>query len=165
MQLSSWRGSVRTRAHRKFEMAGMQGVGYPGSQESWVTEVQRVKEGKMLVLSRRVGERVVIGDGITVTVTRVAGQRVMLGIEAPDGVRILRGELARRGESHVASAVAQVSAADQVSTGTHVAEAPSTGVAAADGTALDALDASHVPDGLPVPVANVASPLALALTS
>lgn len=53
----------------------------------------------MLVLSRRVGERVVIGDGITVTVTRVAGQRVMLGIEAPAGVRILRGELGRRGES------------------------------------------------------------------
>ncbi len=47
----------------------------------------------MLVLSRKVGERVIIGDGIVVVVKRVAGQRVTFGIEAPPQVRIVRGEL------------------------------------------------------------------------
>ena len=47
----------------------------------------------MLVLSRKVGERLVIGGNITVVVNRVAGNRVTLGIEAPDTVRIVRGEL------------------------------------------------------------------------
>jgi carbon storage regulator len=48
----------------------------------------------MLVLSRKRGEKLVIGNGITVTVVEVVGNRVRLGIEAPDDVRILRGELA-----------------------------------------------------------------------
>jgi carbon storage regulator len=47
----------------------------------------------MLVLSRKVGERLVIGDNITVVVSRVAGNRVTIGIEAPDDVRVVRGEL------------------------------------------------------------------------
>lgn len=48
----------------------------------------------MLVLSRRPGEKVVIGNGITVTVVEVTGNRVRLAFKAPDQVRILRGELA-----------------------------------------------------------------------
>ena len=48
----------------------------------------------MLVLSRKVGEKVVIGDKITVVVNRVSGNRISLGIEAPADVRIVRGELA-----------------------------------------------------------------------
>ena len=47
----------------------------------------------MLVLSRKVGEKLVIDGGIVVTVNRIAGNRVTLGIEAPDHVRIVRGEL------------------------------------------------------------------------
>ena len=47
----------------------------------------------MLVLSRKIGEKLVIGDGITVVVNRIAGNRVTLGIEAPSDVRIVRGEL------------------------------------------------------------------------
>jgi carbon storage regulator len=47
----------------------------------------------MLVLSRKVGEKLVIGDNITVTVTRMAGNRVTLGIDAPAAVRIVRGEI------------------------------------------------------------------------
>lgn len=49
----------------------------------------------MLVLSRKIGEKVVIGDGIVVVVKRILGQRVTFGIEAPDSVRIVRGELPR----------------------------------------------------------------------
>lgn len=47
----------------------------------------------MLVLSRKEGEKLIIGDNITVVVSRVAGNRVTLGIEAPADVRIIRGEL------------------------------------------------------------------------
>ena len=47
----------------------------------------------MLVLSRKIGEKLVIGDNITVVVSRLAGNRVTLGIEAPADVRIVRGEL------------------------------------------------------------------------
>lgn len=47
----------------------------------------------MLVLSRKTGEKVVIGGGITVTVLVTEGNRVRLGFEAPDHVRILRKEL------------------------------------------------------------------------
>lgn len=47
----------------------------------------------MLVLSRKIGEKLIIGDNITVVVSRVAGNRVTLGIEAPSDVRIVRGEL------------------------------------------------------------------------
>ena len=47
----------------------------------------------MLVLSRRENERIRLGDSIVITVVRVAGDKVRLGIEAPSDVRILRDEL------------------------------------------------------------------------
>jgi carbon storage regulator len=50
----------------------------------------------MLVLTRKSGEKVAFGGGITVTVVEVTANQVRLGIEAPERVRILRGELARR---------------------------------------------------------------------
>jgi carbon storage regulator len=47
----------------------------------------------MLVLSRKVGERIHIGDDIVVEVRRIAGNRVTIALKAPQKVRILRGEL------------------------------------------------------------------------
>jgi carbon storage regulator len=47
----------------------------------------------MLVLSRKPGEQVVIGGGITVTVVSVIANKVRLAFDAPDQVRILRAEL------------------------------------------------------------------------
>jgi carbon storage regulator len=47
----------------------------------------------MLVLSRKIGERIIINDHITVEVLQVIGNRVRLGITAPSGVPILREEL------------------------------------------------------------------------
>ena len=47
----------------------------------------------MLVLSRKTGERIHIGENITIEIRRVAGNRVTLALEAPRTVRILRGEL------------------------------------------------------------------------
>jgi len=47
----------------------------------------------MLVLSRKVGERIIIGEGVTVVVLAVHGQQIRLGIEAPKDVSIRREEL------------------------------------------------------------------------
>ena len=49
----------------------------------------------MLVLSRKEGEQLLIGDNIVLTINRINGNRVAIGIEAPRDVRILRGELER----------------------------------------------------------------------
>ena len=48
----------------------------------------------MLVLSRKPGEQVVLGNGVTLTVVEVRGERVRLAFDAPAQVRILRAELA-----------------------------------------------------------------------
>lgn len=47
----------------------------------------------MLKLTRRPGERVVIGEDVFVTVLEVSGQTVRLGIEAPEGLSIYREEI------------------------------------------------------------------------
>ncbi|GEM_PF-1309532 len=51
----------------------------------------------MLVLSRKEGERLVIGENVIITVNRISGNRITLGIEAPRDVRIVRGELEPKG--------------------------------------------------------------------
>jgi len=48
----------------------------------------------MLVLSRKVGEEIAIGDGIKVVVRRISKGRVSLAIQAPQEIPVLRGELA-----------------------------------------------------------------------
>lgn len=48
----------------------------------------------MLVLSRKTTQSVMIGSDIRITVVRLEGNQVRIGIEAPHDVRILRGELA-----------------------------------------------------------------------
>ena len=47
----------------------------------------------MLVLSRRIGEAIVIGDEVTLTVLDVRGDVVRIGIDAPRTVKIHRAEL------------------------------------------------------------------------
>jgi carbon storage regulator len=47
----------------------------------------------MLVLSRRESERIRLGESIVVTVVRVSGDKVRLGIEAPRDLLVLREEL------------------------------------------------------------------------
>jgi len=47
----------------------------------------------MLVLSRKQNERIRVGDSVVVTVVRVSGDKVRIGIEAPADVRVLRDEL------------------------------------------------------------------------
>ena len=47
----------------------------------------------MLILSRRVGEKIVIGDNIHVTVLAIRGNQIRLGFSAPDSVSIYREEI------------------------------------------------------------------------
>ncbi len=47
----------------------------------------------MLVLSRKEGEKLSVGDDVVISVLKIRGRRVTLGIEAPDGVKIVRCEL------------------------------------------------------------------------
>jgi carbon storage regulator len=47
----------------------------------------------MLVITRRSGERVVLGDDITITVLDISGSTVRLGIDAPSEVPVYRHEL------------------------------------------------------------------------
>ena len=50
----------------------------------------------MLVLSRKLGERLVIGDRIVVTVVKLDNGQVRLGIEAPREIAVYREEIAPR---------------------------------------------------------------------
>jgi carbon storage regulator len=51
----------------------------------------------MLVLSRKPGEEILIGDHVRLVIHRIAGNRVALGIVAPKDVPVVRGELRLRG--------------------------------------------------------------------
>jgi carbon storage regulator len=61
----------------------------------------------MLVLSRREAERIRLGNSIVVTVVRVCGDKVRLGIEAPSDVLVLRDEL----EPHAKSVELEIATA------------------------------------------------------
>ncbi|MCE5286513.1 MAG: carbon storage regulator CsrA [Pelosinus sp.] len=47
----------------------------------------------MLALTRRIGERIVIGNNIVVTVVDIKGDNIRLAIDAPREVKIYRGEI------------------------------------------------------------------------
>jgi carbon storage regulator len=57
----------------------------------------------MLVISRKSGETLRIGDSVSVTVLSVSGDKVAIGIDAPREISILRGELLETIESNKAS--------------------------------------------------------------
>ncbi len=58
----------------------------------------------MLVIRRKAGESVLIGDHIEVQVTEIAGNRVKLGITAPKEVLVLRKEVELTREENIAAA-------------------------------------------------------------
>ena len=47
----------------------------------------------MLILSRKESERIYLGDDVVLTIVRIHGDKVRIGVEAPSDVRILRREL------------------------------------------------------------------------
>lgn len=52
----------------------------------------------MLVLSRKESQRIKLGDSIVITVVRVSGEKVRLGIDAPADMLVLREELEPTGQ-------------------------------------------------------------------
>ena len=68
----------------------------------------------MLILQRRAGESLVIGENITVTVVSIDGARVRLAIDAPSDIPILRSELIKATAANRDSAMAEESAAAEL---------------------------------------------------
>lgn len=64
----------------------------------------------MLVLTRKQKECIKIGDSITITILRVQGQAVRVGIEAPRDVRVVRGELTTKAAEAAKEEASRVSA-------------------------------------------------------
>jgi carbon storage regulator len=54
----------------------------------------------MLVLTRKIGEEIIINDEICVSIVRLRGNRVQIGIKAPTGVPIRRRELPASKTAH-----------------------------------------------------------------
>ena len=55
---------------------------------------------KMLILSRKIGESLIINDSIEVKVIDVNGDKIKLGIKAPADVKVLRSELCQTAEAN-----------------------------------------------------------------
>jgi carbon storage regulator len=70
---------------------------------------QHAEATPVLILTRRVGETVMIGEDVTVTVLRVKGNQVRLGVNAPKTVSVQREEIFKRmhGEGPAATAAAE----------------------------------------------------------
>lgn len=66
----------------------------------------------MLILTRRVGETLMIGDDVTVTVLGVKGNQVRIGVNAPRDVAVHREEIYERIKREQAQAAAQSSDQD-----------------------------------------------------
>jgi carbon storage regulator len=64
----------------------------------------------MLVITRKPGEGVIIGDNIHITVSEISKERVKLGIEAPSSVKIIRNELYYTEKFNVQAATAKLPA-------------------------------------------------------
>jgi len=63
----------------------------PGQAEA--LPAKGVRKAKMLILTRKIGEGLMIGDDISIIILAVRGKQIRLGIEAPADIPVLRSEL------------------------------------------------------------------------
>ncbi|TWU51254.1 carbon storage regulator [Rubripirellula reticaptiva] len=77
----------------------------------------------MLVLSRKAGQQIHIGDDVVITLTKVTGNRVAVGIEAPLEVSIRRGELEIHNDESESSTVILLRHDDSRPPSSHLAAA------------------------------------------
>jgi carbon storage regulator len=61
----------------------------------------------MLVLSRKESQRIRLGDSIVITIVKISGDKVRIGIDAPGDVLVLRDELEPRDKSSSCSPLAE----------------------------------------------------------
>jgi len=116
--------------------------------------VNPIQEGHpMLVLTRRPGESIVIGNGIKITVVNIGPGRVKIGVEAPASVRVDRAEIHARILNEQASDVLNA-VAGNVEIG--VSDHPTIVNSGADTDVLTNRVAAQLPDAPPAPV--VATP-------
>jgi len=65
----------------------------------------------VLVLTRKIGESIVIGDGITITIVDVKGDTVRVGVDAPREVKVQRSEVLEQIAAETAAAASAAAAA------------------------------------------------------
>ena len=69
----------------------------------------------MLVLTRKRGERILVGDDIVITILEIKGEAIRVGVDAPSGVRIQRHEVVEAiAEANVAASEANAEAGDEL---------------------------------------------------
>ena len=67
----------------------------------------------MLVLTRKIGEKILIGDNIEVTILDIRGDGIRIGIDAPRGITIQRDEVLRAVEAANQEASKQTAASEE----------------------------------------------------
>jgi len=55
--------------------------------------INKKKEADMLILTRKIDEKIIINDNITITLVEINGKQVKLGIEAPKNIGVDREEI------------------------------------------------------------------------
>jgi len=83
----------------------LEGAQFGFEQGMRVSGFNNNREMTMLVLSRKLGEKIVIGDNIVVTVVKIDRNQIRIGIEAPTNILVYREEIApqrasQEGRSH-----------------------------------------------------------------
>jgi carbon storage regulator len=71
----------------------------PSGKTGWLTPTLPEKDETMLVLTRKQGEVIHIGEGVAIKVIKTGKGTVKIGIEAPADVKVLRGELSKKLEA------------------------------------------------------------------